>query len=462
MKYNFIRAGIPSNSDPLESISDDKSSIQKPPTPDHVRIQRRMSKKENRDAQLKRLESVEKRRQYEDAMTQDRMLTLISNLQKMNVKDDVIVNKCIDALASRAAAPPPVPRQEFSFSHDPEGVSGMQKEVKPCAQLPEFDGSEGGLSVKTFVKEVDRLRRNRGWSDGYTAEMVRMKLSGQARVWLRNHGDKSWANKYSTIKPHLMSRFYYQVLLSEKLQVKKHLAFDLRRHENHADFYDEIVSKQDILFDHGQVEVDWSSTHTLEECKTLQFLDLFLLGAAPAVRQKVLEGKCTTLNECLEVARTYEAALRGRDFRDKRRPGASYEVNGIEIDVDPEELASYGYTEQDVAIMALRAGNAPLQCYYCGEGAHFKRDCPRLNADIASGSVKPDAAGKFAGQPPKPINRRTGPPPQQAAAMTGPPRRAPFPRRPMVFRRGRGTGPPRRGWRPHQTMQPFLTAGSEI
>ena len=115
---------------------------------------------------------------------------------------------------------------------------------------------------------------------------------------------------------------------------RQNLTFSPNKHSNHQDFYDEIASKEDILFDSGELDIDWTKTHTLEECKNEQFLQIFLLGASPGVRQKTLEHKCETLKQCLEVAKTYEEALKGRDFRDKRNPGSSYVVDGIEYTHD--------------------------------------------------------------------------------------------------------------------------------
>ena len=134
-----------------------------------------------------------------------------------------------------------------------------------------------------------------------------------------NNSAKEFTLRYSTLRPKLLERFYSEIKLSEKIQVRQSLTFNPTKHNNHQDFFDEISSKEDVLFDNGELDVNWQETHTLEECKNEQFLQLFLLGAAPSVRQKILEHKAETLKQCLSAARTYEAALKGRDFREKRR-----------------------------------------------------------------------------------------------------------------------------------------------
>ena len=433
MKYNYIKAGINLDSDPFEEVSELEGAKKTYVPPEYQRDWERHARKQRKELQIKKLEDVEKRRQKDDLLTQDSMMNLVTTLQKMGYTPKEISDKCGEALAHKAALVAPLRQEPHYYGADPHLHQG--KDIKPCLALPEFEGTDGSLAVKTFLKAADQLKRSRGWGEAYAAEMVRLRMTGKAQVWLRNHGGKSWTLRYSELREKLINRFYTPVLMSEKIQVQRGLQFDPRRHQCHLDFYDEIVSREDILFDEGQLEIDWTATHTLEQCKHNQFLNIFLLGAAPNVRQKVLEARCSTLESCLDVARTYETALRSKDFRDKKRPGAAYELH--EVGQDRSLAQDYGYVDEDEEVMALR-DSGPVLCYYCGDQGHFKRDCSKLNKDMAQGNVAPDKAGKFAGEPPR-----------QTAAVTGPPRRFIARRGSWGLRRGRGQGYPsiRRAWR---------------
>ena len=442
MRSNYLKVGIASqDSDPWDSVPEySRKRADKSPTESEKKW-RAHTAKQKKDLVRSRLIAAEKVRQREQRMKADNIYQLVDNLSRMNLSETQIVQNVGIALAQQAGTGDSRGGRFSSFSGGDRPTGS--KDIKPCNALPPFDGADGTLAVKTFLKEVDLLKRNRDWDDLHTAEQVRLKLEGKAKVWFRNNLDKGWIHRYSALRPEIEKRFYAPVVLSEKLQVQKSLQFDPRRHGSHMDFFDEVQSKQDVLFDSGQIDIDWSVSHTLAECRDQKFLELFLLGAAPFLRQKIYESKEEKLKPCLEIARNYEAALRARDFRDRKKPGGSHEINSMEASaergIDADLMEQYGYTESDV--MALQKDN-PVVCFYCGEqNGHFKRQCPKLAQDSAAGNVGPDKAGRYAGQPPKTL---------PTAAMTGPPRITPFPRRTFVRRRGRGGTAPtaRRGWRP--------------
>ena len=436
MKYNFVKAGIPLESDPFETVSELEGKQKTYVPPEHQRDWERHTRKQRKELQVRRLEEVERRRQREDLLTQDQIMQMVNNLRKMGLSNEEINERCANAISMKAALTAPLRQEPHYYGSEPFPHSG--KEIKPCAALPEFEGMDGSLAVKTFLKAADQLKRSRGWGEAYAAEMVRLRMIGKARTWLQNNASKNWTLNYSQLREKMIDRFYTPVLMSEKIQVQRGLQFDHRKHQDHMDFYDDIVSKEDILFDEGQLEIDWTATHTLEQCKHNQFLNIFLLGAAPNVRQKVLEARCTSLDACLDVARTFETALRSKDFRDKKRPGAAYEIHEVNQGAAGKTLSQeYGYVEEwDEEVMAVKDVSNIL-CYYCGETGHFKRNCSKLNSDMAQGNVGPDKVGKFAGEPPR-----------QAAAVAGSPRRMMSRRGGWVSRRGRGAPTYRRGWRP--------------
>ena len=413
MKFNYYRAGIPSDdSDPFDSVSEPRDRQDRSPTPPGDRRRKAQARKQKKEAQIKRIEAAERKRKYEDRMQQEQISKLVEALSFVNLPEREIARCVTEALVHGASQN--MGRQPEMLRTGAEVSPILGKDIKPCDAVPVFSGADDGLAVKRFLKEVDLLKIRRGWGDAFTAEQVRMKLQGQAKMWMYNNSTKEFTHKYSTLRPKLLERFYSEIKLSEKIQVRQSLTFNPTKHNNHQDFFDEISSKEDVLFDNGELDVNWQETHTLEECKNEQFLQLFLLGAAPSVRQKILEQKAETLKQCLAAARTYEAALKGRDFREKRHPGGTYQVEAVGL--DPELWEAYGYSEDaQMQILAVQKGD--LVCFYCGEKGHPKRECPKLTADKAAGTIGPDASGKFAGQPPR-----------QTAAVTGPPSRAPFPR----------------------------------
>ena len=413
MKFNYYRAGIPSDdSDPFDSVSEPRDRHDRTPTPPGERRRKAQARKQKKEAQIKRIEAAEKKRKYEDRMQQEQISRLVDALSSVNLPQREVARCVTEALVHGASQN--MGRQPDMLRTGAEASPILGKDIKPCDAVPPFSGADDGLAVKRFLKEIDMLKVRRGWGDAFTAEQVRMKLQGQAKMWMYNNSAKEFTLRYSTLRPKLLERFYSEIKLSEKIQVRQSLTFNPTKHNNHQDFFDEISSKEDVLFDNGELDVNWQETHTLEECKNEQFLQLFLLGAAPSVRQKILEQKAETLKQCLSAARTYEAALKGRDFREKRHPGGTYQVEAIGL--DPDLWEAYGYSEEaQMQILAVQKGD--LICFYCGEKGHPKRECPKLTADKAAGTIGPDASGKFAGQPPR-----------QTAAVTGPPSRAPFPR----------------------------------
>ena len=413
MKFNYYRAGIPSDdSDPFDSVSEPRDRHDRSPTPPGERKRKAQAKKQKKEAQIKRIEAAEKKRKYEDRMQQEQISKLVEALSSVNLPQREVARCVTEALVHGASQN--MGRQPDMLRTGAEASPILGKDIKPCDAVPTFSGADDGLAVKRFLKEVDVLKVRRGWGDAFTAEQVRMKLQGQAKMWMYNNSAKEFTLRYSTLRPKLLERFYSEIKLSEKIQVRQSLTFNPTKHNNHQDFFDEISSKEDVLFDNGELDVNWQETHTLEECKNEQFLQLFLLGAAPSVRQKILEHKAETLKQCLSAARTYEAALKGRDFREKRHPGGTYQVEAVGL--DPDLWEAYGYSEEaQMQILAVQKGD--LICFYCGEKGHPKRECPKLTADKAAGTIGPDASGKFAGQPPR-----------QTAAVTGPPNRPPFPR----------------------------------
>ena len=410
MTFNYARAGIQSDdTDPFISISDDTIKTTRRELTREEKLRKRAVKKQKQEMMIKRLEAVERQRKNEDRSLQDSLYHLGRTLKDIGLTDHQVAQHMVEVVARRAGEPPP--RRDHLRETD-QSTAGS-KDIKPSDAVPSFDATDSGLAVKRFLKEVDMVKAHRNWSDSFTAEQVRMKLGGKAKTWLMNHSKKEWSNRYSGIRHELLKRFYSGVRLSEKIQIRQNLTFSPNKHSNHQDFYDEIASKEDILFDSGELDIDWTKTHTLEECKNEQFLQIFLLGASPGVRQKTLEHKCETLKQCLEVAKTYEEALKGRDFRDKRNPGSSYVVDGIEYTHDGV-IDQYGHPEEmSSQILAVKDEG----CYYCGETGHLKRECPKYLADRASGSLHPDRGGKYAGV----MARNTA-----VVAGSGPPRGVPF------------------------------------
>ena len=422
MTFNYARAGILSDdTDPFMSISDDTlHSTRREPTREE-KLRKRAVRKQKQESMIRRLEAVERQRKNEDRSLQDSLYHLGRTLKDIGLDDQQVAKHMVEVVARRAGEGPP--RRDFPREHEHHATGS--KDIKPSEAIPSFDATDSGLAVKRFLKEVDMVKSHRNWSDSYTAEQVRMKLGGKAKTWLMNHSKKDWSNRYSGIRHELLKRFYSGVRLSEKIQIRQNLTFSPAKHSNHQDFYDEIASKEDILFDSGELDIDWGKTHTLEECKNEQFLQIFLLGAAPGVRQKTLEHKCETLKQCLEVAKTYEEALKGRDFRDKRNPGGSYVVDGIEYGANNGTELHMGTHYDHIDGFATVSAVKDEGCYYCGETGHLKRECPKYLADRTSGSLHPDRGGKYAG-----VMVRNAP------AGSGPPRGSPFGRAVNAYTKG--------------------------
>ena len=425
MTFNYARAGILSDdTDPFHTLSDVTVSEPKRELTREQKLRKRAARKQKQEMLIKRLEAVDRQRKTEDRSLQDSLYHLGETLAGIGLSEEQVAQSMIEVITRRAGEPPSRRDQPRDYENFPSGG----KDIKPSDAIPTFDATDNGLAVKRFLKEVDLVKTRRNWSDNYTAEQVRMKLTGKAKTWLMNHSKKEWSTRYSGIRHELLKRFYSGVRLSEKIQIRQNLTFSPTKHSNHQDFYDEISSKEDILFDSGELDIDWSKTHTLEECKNEQFLQIFLLGAAPAVRQKTLENKCETLKQCLEVAKTYEEALRGRDFRDRRNPGGSYVIDAVDgNDYTSDITKQYGHSEDPTAqVSAVGEGEG---CYYCGETGHLKRECPKYLADRANGSLHPDRGGKYAG-----VAAR------QPTAGSGPPRGNPFGKAVNAYSRARTAG----------------------
>ena len=66
---------------------------------------------------------------------------------------------------------------------NPKPAPQMQGSV--IGQLPEFSGSYGA-DAEAFVKLIDRTKDQQNWQSRQTAQMVRSKLTGQARLFVDN------------------------------------------------------------------------------------------------------------------------------------------------------------------------------------------------------------------------------------------------------------------------------------
>ena len=261
-------------------------------------------------------------------------------------------------------------------------VSGSQLQA-----LPEFDGATG-RDIDVWIWNVERCRRQFGWTDATTSASAQGRMKEAAAYWLHakklsgvefNHWDDPAGAGIVNLRPALLERF--------KIRINALVAADAvtnlvqKRTEAVSDFYDRVVvavDRKNFSYTAAQkAEADYQE-------KMLQDVFVFFhAGLLPAIKSRATNGA----EQPTDAAALLAAAIQAELFLSKQN--RSQHVDEV------QEVRRGGGGNSS------NAGKKPMssiKCFNCNQYAgHFARECPkpqrqRNSAGGSKGSPKKSPA----------------------------------------------------------------------
>ena len=199
---------------------------------------------------------------------------------------------------------------------NPKPAPQMQGSV--IGQLPEFSGSYGA-DAEAFVKLIDRTKDQQNWQSRQTAQMVRSKLTGQARLFVDNQekefipGLDEWDNDVpngQNLRQMLLAKFALPVSAIAATNAIEHLKQEPNEYVD--SFYERVRYSVDKLLYNlpksSPVEIG-----NYRQIFTTQVFIFFKAGLLPLYSTKIFSAAVppTNAHELLEAARNAEREVQG-------------------------------------------------------------------------------------------------------------------------------------------------------
>ena len=266
-------------------------------------------------------------------------------------------------------------------------------------KLPEFSGdvAQDTMTVIEYINQVEMSKTAANWSDAVTAEKVKLKLVGPARIWLQNRirALTPGLNAFDPEAPEgggaagpglrrlLLDRFMPQQTAGEQERLRATLLQG--DNEQVQVFYDRCESIQFILDLELPEDFRKNSKASYDIVHDRQVRGSFIAGLKADIRRHV-----TTLN----VADTAEAVKAAVAFEKARTPVKAPTIGATVGDSSSIEarMAALEFNKQ----AAFGRGQGKLAeegCFYCGFIGHNKPDCRMKKNDEAKGIFRKRADG---------------------------------------------------------------------
>jgi hypothetical protein len=273
-------------------------------------------------------------------------------------------------------------------------------------KLLEFSGDpvKDMMTVMDYVVHVEQSRVAGGWTDGVTAEKVKLRLTGDARTWMTNRiragtegmdafapaavGNAAPAPGLRTL---LITRFMPQQTAGEQERLRQSLVQG--ENESVHSFYDRVESIQFILdLEYPEAfRVDSKVSYDLVHDRSVRAS--FIAGLKAEIRKHVITENVATTEEALNTAIAFEKA---------RAPPKTATVHAATTITLEEALAKLAAIGEGGGFQSGGQGGrgrlADEGCFYCGYLYHNKPDCNIRKKDEGNGIFQKRCNGYVAGR----------------------------------------------------------------
>jgi len=276
-------------------------------------------------------------------------------------------------------------------------------------KLLEFSGDpvKDMMTVMDYVVHVEQSRVAGGWTDGVTAEKVKLRLTGDARTWMTNRiragtpGMDAFAPAAvgnaapePGLRALLITRFMPQQTAGEQERLRQSL--DQGENESVHSFYDRVESIQFILdLEYPEAfRVDSKVSYDLVHDRSVRAS--FIAGLKAEIRKHVITENVATTEEALDTAIAFEKA------RAPPKTATVHAATTLTTTMLEEALAKLSAIGEGGGFQSGGQGGrgrlADEGCFYCGYLYHNKSDCNIRKKDESNGIFQKRCTGYVAGR----------------------------------------------------------------
>ena len=276
-------------------------------------------------------------------------------------------------------------------------------------KLLEFSGDpvKDMMTVMDYVVHVEQSRVAGGWTDGVTAEKVKLRLTGDARTWMTNRiragtpGMDAFAPAAvgnaapaPGLRALLITRFMPQQTAGEQERLRQSLVQG--ENESVHSFYDRVESIQFILdLEYPEAfRVNSKASYDLVHDRSVRAS--FIAGLKAEIRKHVITENVATTEEALNTAIAFEKA------RAPTKVATVHAATTLTTTMLEEALAKLSAIGEGGGFQSGGQGGrgrlADEGCFYCGYLYHNKPDCNIRKKDESNGIFQKRCTGYVAGR----------------------------------------------------------------
>ena len=290
----------------------------------------------------------------------------------------------------------------------------MAEAPAPAAQpdrnvrLTEFEGDK--TSFSEWAQHVHMCQRIAPWSDGQTAQRVKLQLKGTAAVWLNNRisegteGLDEWypeANEAGVRAPNLRSLLEERFAISHSPAEQANLRSSLQQKDSEsvAAFFDRCQAVQFELDKGYTVAFRVDSKAQYEIVHQQQLLSNFMCGLRQNIRKHVTTVNANTCQTARAAAISFElgnktataklAASYSTDYNTTNQLAA--QVTGMVIAQMRGQSGQRGQRGGRGGGQASQQSEDEGFCTYCGYVGHSRPKCNIRKKDEAKGLFLPQS-----------------------------------------------------------------------